>query len=486
MASALRLRKARREDAEFVLSLSNDPAVRAGSLRSGAIGREEHLKWFAARLADAGTIFYVVETAAGEPVGQIRFQRSEIGWNSSMSLLPQVRGRGLSAGLLHEALRKSGLKRVIGHVKLENERSYRMALKSGYADCGTATVDGSSCHVLEYADRTFVIAEMSANHRGDLGRAKDLVRAAAESGADAVKIQTYTADTMTLACDAPSFVVSGGTLWDGKRLHDVYRAAETPWSWTEDLMALAESLGIELFSTPFDRTSADYLEQAGVWRYKIASFEAVDIPLIRHVASKGRPMIISTGICTLDEIREVVAACRAEGNDDITLMKCTSAYPARPEDMDLAAIPDLLARFPGIRVGLSDHSLAPEVPVAAVALGASALEKHLTLDRPEGDAEASFALTPDEFAATVKAVRNTERSVGQAKYGASPAGRRFRRSLFVAADMKAGDPFTEENVRSVRPGDGCAPKLLPEILGRRAACDLRKGSPMRMDYVATT
>lgn len=481
---AVRLRRAVAADAEFVLSLSNDPQVRAGSLNGAHIAREDHFRWFDARLKDADTVFYIVETAEGTPVGQVRFQRTDGEWISSMSLTAAVRGRGLSAGLLREAMRKAGLRRIVGFVKLDNERSYRMALASGYADEGTVDLRGQACHRMVFGRSTFVIAEMSANHRGDLGRAKELVRAAKACGADAVKIQTYTADSMTLDSDQPPFVVTGGTLWDGRRLYDVYREAATPWAWTEPLMELADSLGIELFSTPFDRESVDFLEGVGVRRYKIASFEAVDLPLVRYAAAKGRPMLVSTGVCSPSEIEAVVAACRAEGNDDLTLMKCTSAYPAKLETLHVSTIADMVSRFGGggVRVGLSDHSLGIESVVAAVALGATALEKHLTLDRPEGDAEASFSLTPEEFAATVRSVRNVEAALGEVSYDVPPAARKFCRSLFVAEDVRAGELLTERNVRSLRPGAGCAPSLLPQILGRTAVCDLKRGTPMKMEF----
>lgn len=333
--------------------------------------------------------------------------------------------------------------------------------------------------------KTFIIAEMSANHRGSLERAKDIVRAAKAAGADAVKLQTYTADAMTLDCDSGPFRIGGGTLWDGKTLYDVYCEAATPWSWTAELKELADSVGIELFSTPFDSRAVDFLEAEGMARYKIASFEAVDIPLIRYAAAKGKPMLISTGICSVDEMQRAVDACHAVGNRSVTLLKCTSAYPALPEAMHLSTIRDMVGRFgpQGVSVGLSDHSLGIEVPVAAVALGATVLEKHLTLDRPRGDAESAFSLTPDEFAATVQAVRRTESAVGTVSYAADPIARRYRRSLFVAEDIRAGEPFTDRNVRSVRPGDGCEPWHWDEIVGRRAACDLSRGTPMRMDYV---
>ena len=483
MAVAFRIRSASLADARFVFDLSNEALVRRNSANSKEIRWEDHVRWFARMLTSPDCIFYVVESEGG-PIGQVRFNRRERGWECSGSLLPAWRGKGLSARFLRAALIRSGLPEVVGMSKVANRIAIKPLLVNGYEFVRNETLDGEEYEVYRWRDRVFTIAEMSANHRGDLGRAKELVAAAAASGADAIKLQTYTADTMTLDCKTGPFRISGGTLWDGLTMHELYGRASTPWEWTAELKAYAESLGIELFSTPFDRTAVDFLEGVGVPRYKIASFEAVDIPLVRYAAAKARPMLISVGVSSPEEMQEAVDACFAEGNFDVTLLKCTSAYPARPEAMHLATIRDMVGRFgsQGVRIGLSDHPLGPEVPAAAVALGARVIEKHLTLDRPKGDAESSFALLPDEFAAMVKSVRGTLAAVGDVSYAADPTGRRGRRSLFVAEEVKAGEAFTERNVRSVRPGDGCEPKLLPEILGRHAARDLEKGTPMKMEY----
>ena len=484
MTVKFNLRPAGAGDAEFVFRLSNDRLVRRNSANSAEIRWEDHVAWFARMLTSPDCIFYIVESE-GEPIGQVRFNRRERGWECSASLLASWRGKGLAERFVRAAFIRSGLPESIALTKVSNASARRTLLGCGCECIGNETLDGEAYEVYRRRDRVFTIAEMSANHRGDFGRAKEIVAAAAASGADAVKLQTYTADTMTLDCKTGPFLISGGTLWDGMSMHELYGTASTPWEWTAELKAYAESLGIELFSTPFDRTAVDFLEGVHVPRYKIASFEAVDIPLIRYTAAKGKPMLISVGISSLEEMQNAVDACFAEGNFDVTLLKCTSAYPAKPENMHLATIRDMVERFgsQGVRIGLSDHSLEVEVPTAAVALGARVIEKHLTLDRPEGDAESSFALLPDEFAAMVKAVRGTLKAVGDVSYAADPAGRRGRRSLFVAEDVKAGEAFTERNVRSVRPGDGCEPKLLPVILGRTAARDLAKGMPMRMEYV---
>ena len=331
----------------------------------------------------------------------------------------------------------------------------------------------------------YVIAEVSANHGGRFETAKEMIRAARDAGADAVKLQTYTADTMTLDSDAAPFVIRQGTIWDGRTLHDLYEEAFTPWEWQPELKKWAGELGISLFSTPFDATAVDFLEQMGVGAYKIASFEITDLPLIETTAARGRPMILSTGIAEEADIREALAACHRAGNRQVALLKCTSSYPAPLDEMNLRMIPDLAQRF-GVIAGLSDHSMGLETPVAAVALGARIIEKHFILERSMGGPDAAFSLEMDEFARMVEAVRNTEQLLGTVNYTLSEKARRareFSRSLFVAADMAAGETFTRQNLRSVRPGFGLPPKHLPEILGRAAARDLPRGTPLSWDDV---
>lgn len=328
----------------------------------------------------------------------------------------------------------------------------------------------------------YIIAEMSANHCGDKELAKKIIKAAKDCGADAVKLQTYTADTLTIDCKDDCFKLSGGTLWDDKYLYDLYQEAYTPWEWQRELKEYADEIGIELFSTPFDKSAVDFLEKIGVQKYKIASFEAVDIPLIEYTASKGKPMIISTGIASKEDIKEAVEACRRVGNNDVTLLKCTSAYPAKIEDMNLMTIADMKAEF-GVKVGLSDHSMSIIPPVVAVALGAEVIEKHFTLDRKLGGADSGFSLNQEEFSEMVKAVRDAEKTLGRVDYSVNLQNRKFARSLFVCEDIRAGELFTETNVRSIRPSNGCLPKYLPEILGKTAACDLKKGTPMSLEYV---
>ena len=332
----------------------------------------------------------------------------------------------------------------------------------------------------------YIIAELSANHNQDFEQAAKLVEAAKAAGADAVKLQTYTADTLTIASDKEYFRVGGGTLWDGRTLHDLYAEAYTPWEWQPKLKAVADRLGLDLFSTPFDPTAVDFLEEMGVPAHKVASFEIVDLPLVERIARTGKPVVMSTGMATLGEIDEAVRAARRAGASQLALLKCTSAYPAPPESMNLRSIPHLSEAF-GVPAGLSDHTLGVAVPVAAVALGACLIEKHFTLSRATPGPDSAFSLEPDEFRAMVEAVRTAEKALGGVRYGVGPEeekSRVFRRSLFAVKDVKAGEVFTEENVRSIRPGHGLAPKHLPEVLGRRAAEDIGRGTPLGWRHVA--
>lgn len=335
------------------------------------------------------------------------------------------------------------------------------------------------------ANTTFIIAELSANHNSSLDTALRTIDAMKEAGADAVKLQTYTPDTITLDCDSEMFTISQGTLWDKRKFSDLYAEAMTPWEWHPILFDHAKSLGMEAFSSPFDPTAVDFLSDLDVSAYKIASFEITDIPLIEYTAAKGKPIIISTGIARLEDIEEALAACRRVGNEQIILLKCTSAYPAPLEEMNLLTIPDMKHRF-GVNVGLSDHTMSLAAPVAAVALGARVIEKHFILDRGMGGADSAFSLEPHEFKAMVDAVRDTEKLLGHVTYDLSPKSlksREFARSLFVAENVKAGDPITPKNVRSVRPGFGMPPKHLKEILGKRFSQDISKGTPMTWDLI---
>ncbi|HXG87650.1 MAG TPA: pseudaminic acid synthase [Vicinamibacterales bacterium] len=331
---------------------------------------------------------------------------------------------------------------------------------------------------------TFIVAELSANHGCSLERAKRIVEAAAQSGADAIKVQTYTADTVTVDSDNEHFRIKG-TVWDGRTLYDLYNEAHLPWEWHAPLQRVALDLGLEFFSTPFDATSVDFLVSLNVPAWKIASFEMVDLPLIRKVAGTGQPLIMSTGMATRAEIAEAVAAATPGGSGPLVLLKCTSSYPAEPEDMHLRTIPDMAAHF-GVPVGLSDHTMGIAVPVAAVALGACVIEKHLTMSRDEPGPDSAFSLEPAEFRAMVDAVRIAERAAGSVSYDVSAseaASRGFRRSLFVVQDMKVGDQFSPQTVRSIRPAAGLHTRHLDEVLGRLAARDIRKGTPLSWDLL---
>lgn len=333
-------------------------------------------------------------------------------------------------------------------------------------------------------DKTFIVAELSANHQGSKAVAIETIRAAKKAGADAVKLQTYTADTLTLNCRNEYFKVKGG-LWDQYCLYDLYQEAYTPWEWHEELFRVAREEGLVCFSTPFDRTAVDFLESLQNPIYKIASFEITDPALIEYVAGKRKPMIISTGIALKEEIQLAVETCRKAGNTDVTLLKCTSAYPATAEEANLRTLSDMKREFQ-VEIGVSDHSLGDIVALTAVALGAKVVEKHFILDRRMGGADAAFSMEPEEFKRMCERIREVEMALGEVYYPEKPEnikGREFCRSLFVAKDMKAGEMITEENVRSVRPGFGLSPKYLSRILGKRVNRDLEKGLPFQLDFV---
>jgi len=333
---------------------------------------------------------------------------------------------------------------------------------------------------LENKNETFIIAELSANHNQKKELALRTIEAISRTGANAVKLQTYTADTITLDSRKDYFKIKQGTIWDGKNLHDLYKEAYTPWEWHQELMDHAKQLGLICFSSPFDFTSVDFLEKLNVPIYKIASFEITDIPLIEYTASRQKPMIISTGIATLADIEEAVNACRRVGNDDITLLKCTSSYPAPVDEANLLTIPNLRDTF-HVKVGLSDHTMGSDVAIAAVALGARVLEKHVILDRNLSGPDSEFSMEPAEFTAMVNSIRNVEKALGRVNYDLSPKilkSREFSRSLFVVKDMKAGEVFTKENIRSIRPGFGLHPKYFREILGEKASADIERGEPL--------
>ena len=331
-------------------------------------------------------------------------------------------------------------------------------------------------------DGVYIIAELSANHGGKIEIAKATIKAAKKLGANAVKLQTYTADTLTLNCDKEDFIIKGGTLWDNKKLYDLYKKAHLPWEWHEELFAYARELGIDIFSSPFDKTAVDFLEKFNPIAYKIASFELTDYELVRYVASKGKPIIISTGIAKEEEIADVIKICREEGNNNIVLLKCTSAYPAPLEDANLKMIPELARRFNAV-VGFSDHTLGIVAPVVAVSLGAKIIEKHFILDKSIGGADADFSLDEKEFSKMVQAVRNAEKLMGEVDFSMTKKkllSRRFSRSLYVVKDIKKGEIFTRENIRSVRPGYGLHPKHIKSVLDKVAEKDYKFGDRLEL------
>lgn len=332
-------------------------------------------------------------------------------------------------------------------------------------------------------DGTYIIAELSANHGGKISIAKDTIKAAKEIGADAIKLQTYTADTLTLDSNKDDFIIKGGTLWDDKKLYDLYKEAYLPWEWHKELFDYARELGIDIFSSPFDKSAVDFLEELNPSAYKIASFEITDYELIRYTASKKRPIIISTGIATFEEIQDAVNICRNEGNEDIILLKCTSSYPAPLEDANLNMIPDMAKKF-GVISGFSDHTLGSLAPIVAVTLGAKIIEKHFILDKSIGGADADFSMDKQEFSDMIKSVRDTEKLLGKIDYSMTEKkqnSRQFSRSLYVAKDIKKGETFTEANIRSVRPGYGMHPKHLKDILGRISDKDYEFGDRLNID-----
>lgn len=330
----------------------------------------------------------------------------------------------------------------------------------------------------------FIIAELSANHNGSLETALETIKAAKRAGADAIKLQSYTADTITIDSKKEDFKI-GGTIWEGQYLYDLYKEAYTPWDWHEILFKVAAEEGLECFSSPFDPTAVDLLESLNAPAYKIASFEITDIPLIEYVASKGKPVVISTGIATQEDIELALDACRRMGNNDIALLKCTSSYPAPIEEANMIMVKDLAERY-GVISGLSDHTIGATVPIVATVFGAKIIEKHFILDRSIGGPDASFSMNEEEFTQMVKAVREAEKAIGVVDYtltGKQIKGKDFSRSLYVVEDIKAGEMITEKNIRSIRPGFGMHPKHFNGILGKAVNTDLQKGTAMKIEYI---
>lgn len=475
MAEELQIRLANIDDMKNVFDLSNDDTVRKNSINQNKIEWEDHVKWFRNRIDKSH--FYIVENKNKEFVAQVRFDE-QLESTISISITKNFRGKGLASEIIKQCSKKSKLKNIVALVKKENLASQKSFLKAGYK------YDSSENDYIKYRwenTTVYIIAEMSANHCGDIELAKKIIKSAKDCGTDAVKIQTYTADTITINCSNPEFQIADkNSLWNGENLYSLYHKAYTPWEWQAELKSYADKIGIDFFSTPFDFTAVDFLEDINVPCYKIASFEAIDFPLIKYTASKGKPMIISTGISSLEEIQEAVDTCNSVGNNDITLLKCTSAYPAKLGDMNIITIKDMIERFSsqGVKIGLSDHSMSNIPAITAVSLGACVIEKHFTLDRNLGGADADFSLEPNELKSLVNAIRDTEKTLGEIDYSINKNNRKFARSLYVVKDIKKGETFTQENVKSIRPSNGLHPRYYEALLGKKANCDISFGTPL--------
>lgn len=332
---------------------------------------------------------------------------------------------------------------------------------------------------------TYIVAEMSANHLQNLDRAKQIIFAAKKSGADAIKLQSYRPDTITIDCNGEEFMATKGSLWEGKNLYQLYEQAYMPWEWHEELFEYARNIGITIFSSPFDNSSIELLERLGAPAYKIASYEIYDIPLIRKVARTGKPIIFSTGIAMLRDIERAIETCKNEGNNNYAILKCVSQYPTPYEDLNLKTISNIKETFECIG-GLSDHSMGSAVDVAAVALGANIIEKHLTIRRTDGGADGAFSMEPEEFACMVSDIRNVEKALGKCTYELTEfqkKGLKNARSLYVVNDIKKGEIFSEKNIRSIRPGKGIRPWHLDDVLGKKASQDISRGSAMKWEYI---
>ncbi len=340
--------------------------------------------------------------------------------------------------------------------------------------------------LIGYGQPAYIIAEMSANHLRDIERAKRIILAAKEAGADAVKLQSYRPDTITIDCRGEEFMAAKGSLWEGRNLYELYEEAYMPWEWHESLFSYAKEIGITIFSSPFDHSAVDLLKELNAPAYKIASYEILDIPLIKKAASAGKPIILSTGIASLADIERAVNSCLEENNQDIAVLKCVSQYPTPYADMNLLTIPNISETF-GCIAGLSDHSMGSCVDVAAVTLGARIIEKHLTLSRSDGGPDGAFSMEPEEFAQMVRDVHNAELALGKCSYELTEAqkrGRKNARSLYAVEDIRAGEEFTEKNVRSVRPGRGIPPRYLEDIIGKKASCSIKRGTAMKWEFIS--
>ena len=486
----IKVRKAVWDDRDELFKLASSLDVRNASFYPGEILYENHLIWFDKILKNKNEVIYIL-TESDIFLGQIRFSLDGNSCIVGISLDEKARGKKYGVLFFNNAfvkLRKEykNIKQIKAFIKEENIRSQKYFKKIGFLFSKDIYKNSFKAQEWVYnIEEVFIIAELSANHNQNIDIAKQSIEEIKKAGADAVKIQTYTADTITIDCDNEYFQIKQGTLWDGRTLYNLYKEAYTPWEWHEELKEYAESLGLLFFSSPFDFTAVDFLETLNVPFYKIASFEITDIPLIEYTASKGKPMIISTGIAKIEEIQEAVDACRRMNNFDITLLQCTSSYPAPVEDANLRMIPNLSETF-GVKAGLSDHTEGTAVAVASVALGATMIEKHFILDRTIGGPDAAFSMEPTEFSKMVEDIRTVEKALGKVNYNLTEQkikSRKFSRSLFVVKNIAKGESISEKNIRSIRPGDGLSPILFNKILGLKASRNLKKGEPLKWDMI---
>ncbi len=484
------VRKAVWEDRDDLFKLASLSEVRKASFSTEEIRYENHLNWFKEILNSRKEILYIL-IYENFFSGQIRFSLDCDSCTVGISLTENARGKNIATEFFNKAfveLRKKNkkIKKIKAFIKKENIRSQKYFEKIGFLFIKDVIINNCEAQVWEYnLGKVFVVAELSANHNHDINIAKKSIEAIKRTGADAVKIQTYTADTITINCDNEYFHIKQGTLWDGRTLYDLYKEAYTPWEWHEELKEYAESLGLIFFSSPFDFSAVDFLEELDVPLYKIASFEITDIPLIEYTASKGKPMIISTGIATIGEIQDAVDVCRKVGNNDITLLQCTSSYPAPVGAANLSMIPNLSQTF-GVKSGLSDHTTGSVVAVVSVALGACMVEKHFILDRSIGGPDADFSMEPEEFSKMVGDIRTAEKALGQINYNLTEKkkeSRKFSRSLFVVENISKGELLTKNNIRSIRPGDGLSPRYYNDVLGHRAVRNLTRGEPLKWEMI---
>lgn len=481
MAEEFFIRLATIDDMKKVFELSNDDMVRKNSINQKKIKWEDHIIWFKNRIQRINEPFYIVESLDKEFIAQVRFDKKDE-QIISISISEDFRGKGYASKIIKRCSEISGKKEIIAFIKEENTISQKAFIKADYKFISKE--NGYLKYI--FKNGVYIIAEMSANHCGDIELAKKIIYKAKEIGADAVKIQTYTADTITINSNNEEFQIKDeGNLWKGENLYSLYQKAYTPWEWQKELKEYADQLGIDFFSTPFDFTAVDFLESINVPCYKIASFEAMDYPLIKYAAKLGKPMIISTGVSSLEEIQGAIDACKSVGNNDITILKCTSSYPSQLEDMNIITIKDMIERFSsqGVKIGLSDHSMSNIPAITAVALGARVIEKHFTLDRNLGGADAGFSLNVEEFKYLVQAIRDTEKALGQVDYSINEDNRKYARSLYVVKDIKKGEKFTSQNVRSIRPAKGLHPKYYEEILEKQAKRDLEFGTPLSIEDI---